>query len=105
MAVSVIFVHMEITENVFDQLAHLSRLQFTNAERAEIKTDLQRMISFVEKLNEVDTTGVAPLLHMSNAINVWREDKVTATTDREQALLNAPGHKDGFFQVPKVIKK
>ncbi|RXK83045.1 Asp-tRNA(Asn)/Glu-tRNA(Gln) amidotransferase subunit GatC [Filimonas effusa] len=96
---------MEITENVFDQLAHLSRLQFNEAERAEIKTDLQRMISFVDKLNEVDTTGVPPLLHMSNAINVWREDKVTAGEGRDQALLNAPEQQNGFFQVPKVIKK
>jgi aspartyl-tRNA(Asn)/glutamyl-tRNA(Gln) amidotransferase subunit C len=96
---------MEITNSEFDQLAHLSRLQFTEEERVEIKGDLQRMIAFVEKLNEIDTTGIPPLLHMSNAINVWREDKVETTGNREEALQNAPGHKNGFFQVPKVIKK
>lgn len=96
---------MEITDSAFDQLAHLSRLRFTEGERIEIKADLQRMIAFVEKLNEIDTSGVAPLLHMSNAINVWREDKIETAGNREEALQNAPEQKDGFFQVPKVIKK
>jgi aspartyl-tRNA(Asn)/glutamyl-tRNA(Gln) amidotransferase subunit C len=96
---------MEITDSAFDQLAHLSRLQFTEGERVEIKGDLQRMIAFVEKLNQIDTDGIPPLLHMSNAINVWREDKVETTENREAAMLNAPEQKDGFFQVPKVIRK
>lgn len=96
---------MEITDSVFNQLAHLSRLRFTDSEQVEIKADLQRMIAFVEKLNEVDTTGVAPLLHMSSAINVWREDKVEARESRDEVLQNAPASKDGFFLVPKVIKK
>lgn len=103
--VSVIFVFMEITDKVFDQLAHLSRLQFDVAEKEEIKGDLQRMIAFVEKLNEVDTTGVQPLLHMSNAANVWREDAVKGSVTSEEALLNATDADGQFFKVPKVIKK
>lgn len=103
--VSVIFVCMEITDKVFDQLAHLSRLQFTDTEKEEIKGDLQRMIAFVEKLNEVNTEGVAPLLHMSSASNVWREDEVRGSVTREEALLNAADADGQFFKVPKVIKK
>jgi aspartyl-tRNA(Asn)/glutamyl-tRNA(Gln) amidotransferase subunit C len=103
--VSVIFVYMEITDKAFDQLAHLSRLQFTDAEKEEIKGDLQRMIAFVEKLEEVDTTGVTPLLHMSSASNVWREDEVKGSVTREEALLNAAEADGQFFKVPKVIKK
>ncbi|BAV08816.1 aspartyl/glutamyl-tRNA(Asn/Gln) amidotransferase subunit C [Filimonas lacunae] len=96
---------MEINDTAFDQLAHLSRLQFSAAEKEEIKGDLQRMIAFVEKLNEVDTTGVAPLLHMSSAANVWREDEVKGSVTNEEALLNASDARDQFFRVPKVIKK
>jgi len=88
-----------------DKLAHLARLQFSALEKEEIKNDLQKMIQFVEKLNEVDTTGIAPLLHMSDSINVLREDEVKGSIDRLEGLKNAP-HQDGtFFKVPKVIKK
>lgn len=100
-----IFVYMEITDQAFDQLAHLSRLQFSAAEKEEIKGDLQRMIAFVEKLNEVDTTGVQPLLHMSSAANVWREDVVKGSVTSKEALLNASDADAEFFKVPKVIRK
>jgi aspartyl-tRNA(Asn)/glutamyl-tRNA(Gln) amidotransferase subunit C len=66
---------------------------------------MQKMIAFVEKLNELDTTGVAPLLHMSDNVNVLREDEVKGSISREDGLKNAPLHDDQFFKVPKVIKK
>ena len=87
-----------------DKLAHLSRLQFNDAEKQAIKTDLQRMISFAEKLNELDLEGVEPLLHMSDEVNVLREDEVKGSITREEALKNAPLHDEQFFKVPKVIK-
>jgi aspartyl-tRNA(Asn)/glutamyl-tRNA(Gln) amidotransferase subunit C len=63
------------------------------------------MIAFVEKLNELDTTGVAPLLHMSDNVNILREDEVKGSINRQTALKNAPLHDEQFFKVPKVIKK
>ena len=63
------------------------------------------MIAFVEKLQEVDTTGTAPLLHMTDAINVYREDTVKGSIAREDAMKNAPDTDGTFFKVPKVIKK
>lgn len=87
-----------------DKLAHLSRLQFNETEKAEIKNDLQRMIGFVEKLNELDLDGVEPLLFMSEEINVLREDEIKGSISREEALKNAPLHDEQFFKVPKVIK-
>jgi len=63
------------------------------------------MISFVEKLNELDLEGTEPLLHMSENVNVLREDEVKGSITREEALKNAPAHDDKFFKVPKVIKK
>jgi len=95
---------MEVNDAMIDKLAHLARLEFNETEKQEIKTDLQRMIVFVEKLNELDLEGVEPLLHMSEEINVLREDEVKGSVDRSEALKNAPSHDDQFFKVPKVIK-
>jgi len=96
---------MEVTDALVDKLAHLSRLEFDAAAKESIKNDLQRMISFVEKLDELDLTGTEPLLHMSDNVNVLRNDEVTGSVSREAALENAPAHDDKFFKVPKVIKK
>jgi aspartyl-tRNA(Asn)/glutamyl-tRNA(Gln) amidotransferase subunit C len=96
---------MEVNDVLVDKLARLSRLQFNETEKAEIKNDLQRMIGFVEKLNELDLDRVEPLLHMSEDVNVLREDEVKGSVSREEALKNAPLHDEQFFKVPKVIRK
>jgi aspartyl-tRNA(Asn)/glutamyl-tRNA(Gln) amidotransferase subunit C len=96
---------MEVNDALVDKLANLSRLQFDATEKEGIKKDLQRMIQFVEKLNELDTTGVEPLLHMSEQVNILREDEVLGSISREQGLQNAPVHDEQFFKVPKVINR
>lgn len=96
---------MEVNDAMVEKLANLSRLQFNDTEKAEIKYDLQRMIAFVEKLNELNLEQVEPLLHMSEEVNVLREDEIKGSITREEALKNAPLHDDQFFKVPKVIKK
>lgn len=96
---------MEVNDAMVDKLAHLSRLEFNDTEKKEIKNDLQRIIAFVEKLNELDLDGVQPMLFMSNEVNVLREDEVKGSVSREEALKNAPLHDEQFFKVPKVIKK
>ena len=96
---------MEVNDALVEKLANLARLSFDDAEKAAIKNDLQKMIHFVEKLNELDTTGVEPLLHMSNNVNVLREDDVKGSISRESGLQNAALHDDRFFKVLKVIKK
>jgi aspartyl-tRNA(Asn)/glutamyl-tRNA(Gln) amidotransferase subunit C len=94
---------MEVNDALIDNLANLARLQFDDAEKEGIKKDLQRMITFVEKLNELDTTGVEPLLHMSDEVNVLREDVLNGSVSREEALKNAPSTDGIYFKVPKVI--
>jgi aspartyl-tRNA(Asn)/glutamyl-tRNA(Gln) amidotransferase subunit C len=96
---------MKITNELIDELAQLARLEFAPEEKEGLKADLERMINFVEKLNEVNTDGVAPLLHMSPRMNVLREDEVQGSISREEALQNAPAKNEAFFLVPKVIKK
>jgi aspartyl-tRNA(Asn)/glutamyl-tRNA(Gln) amidotransferase subunit C len=96
---------MEVNDALVEKIAHLARLQIDPAAKEASKKDLQRMISFVEKLNELDTTGVAPLLHMSDNVNILRSDEVNGSIPREEGLKNAPLHDEQFFKVPKVIKK
>jgi aspartyl-tRNA(Asn)/glutamyl-tRNA(Gln) amidotransferase subunit C len=96
---------MKVDDALIDNLAHLARLQFSDEEKAELKKDLQSMIAFVEKLNEIDTTGVKPLLHMSSEVNILRDDEVKNSITHEEALLNAPIPGKEFFKVPKVIKR
>jgi aspartyl-tRNA(Asn)/glutamyl-tRNA(Gln) amidotransferase subunit C len=95
---------MKVNDELIDKLANLARLEFNSEEKEEIKKDLEQMIGFIDKLNELDTTGVEPLLHMTENVNILREDEVTGTISREDALKNAPLHDDQFFKVPKVIK-
>lgn len=96
---------MEVNDALVQQLANLARLEFSEQETTEIRSDLQRMITFVEKLNELDTSNVAPLLHLTADYNVFREDVVHSSVSRAEALKNAPNATDEYFKVPKIIKK
>jgi len=90
---------------MIEDLANLSRLEFNDQEKTDIKKDLEKMIRFVEKLNELNTTGVEPLLHMSSNLNILRNDEIQGSVTREEALKNAPDQDGVFFKVPKVIAK
>lgn len=96
---------MEVNDAMIESLADLARLHFNEEEKKEIKSDLQRMIAFIDKLNELNTEGVEPALHMSDEINVFREDEIRGSISREEGLKNAPETDGVFFKVPKVIKK
>jgi aspartyl-tRNA(Asn)/glutamyl-tRNA(Gln) amidotransferase subunit C len=96
---------MIVNDALVEKLANLSRLEFDETEKEEIKSDLEKMIGFIDKLNELDTTGVDPLLHMSENVNVFRKDEVKNEIKREEVFRNAPLHNEEFFKVPKVIKK
>jgi aspartyl-tRNA(Asn)/glutamyl-tRNA(Gln) amidotransferase subunit C len=96
---------MQVNDALVDKLATLAHLEFNDADREAIKGDLQKMIGFIDKLQELDTTGVEPLMHMSDAVNVLRDDVPGGMLNRQQALHNAPHHDEQYFQVPKVIKK
>jgi len=96
---------MEVTDELIDNLSDLARLEFNATDKEEIRKDLQRMILFVEKLGELDTTGVEPLLHMSPETNVLRDDIPGGSVSRAAALSNAPATDGTYFIVPKVIRK
>jgi aspartyl-tRNA(Asn)/glutamyl-tRNA(Gln) amidotransferase subunit C len=96
---------MLVNDALVENLAGLARLEFNKEEKEIIKDGLQRMIQFVDKLNELDTSGVRPLLHMTEAHNILREDVVRGSITREEGLKNAPDTDGVFFKVPKVINK
>lgn len=95
---------MEITDKTVDELAHLARLQFEGEEKQRIKHDLNRILGFMEKLNELDTEGVEPLIYLSEEMNVLRNDEARKTITQQQALKNAPQRDSDYFKVPKVLK-
>lgn len=96
---------MEINDNLVNKLAILSRLHFDEHEKVAIKADLEKMIRFVDKLNELDTSNTDPLMHITEHVNILREDEVFQDINRVEALKNAPVKSGQFFIVPKVIAK
>lgn len=86
-----------------DEVAHLARLEFNDEAKAEILNDMNRMLAFVDKLNELDTTNVEPLIYMTDEVNVMREDEPKDTLSQKEALKNAPKKDSDYFKVPKVI--
>jgi aspartyl-tRNA(Asn)/glutamyl-tRNA(Gln) amidotransferase subunit C len=96
---------MEVNHALIDKLSLLARLDIKPAEKEKLRADLQQMIGFIEKLQELDTTGIEPLMHLTEEMNVLRTDEVKGSVTIEEALQNAQLKKDRFFMVPKVIKK
>ena len=86
-----------------EEVAHLARLEFTEEGKADILNDMNRMLAFVDKLNEMDTNGIEPLIYMTDEVNVLREDEAKDTLTQKQALKNAPKKDSDYFKVPKVI--
>jgi len=93
-----------VTNELVDKIAHLARLEFENEAKEEIKNDMQRMLAFVEKLNEINTDNVAPLVYMNSETNKLRNDIAKQTITHAQALQNAPKHDTDYFRVPKVVE-
>ncbi len=96
---------MKIDINTVDKIAKLSRLEIAPEEKENVIKDLSKILSFMEKLNELDTTGVEPLVYMSAGVNITRNDVVKEVITHEEALQNAPDHDADYFKISKVIEK
>ena len=97
---------MKIDDATLDRIAELARLDFSDpAAREQILADMQRVLDFVEKLNEVDTKGVEPLIFMTDEENVLREDVAEMSITKAEALSNAPVKDSDYFKVPRVVDK
>ena len=86
-----------------DEIAHLARLEFNNEEKDQILNDMNRMLAFVDKLNELNTEKVEPLIYMTEERSILRDDEIKVTVSQDEALKNAPKKDSDYFKVPKVI--
>ncbi len=96
---------MKIDKKDVEKLAHLSRLQLDEKAIEDMQGDMNKMLHFVEKINELDLEDIEPLAYMSEEVNVLRTDEVKQVITHEEALKNAPDKDTDYFRVPKVIKK
>ena len=96
---------MKINDETVRKIAHLARLEVGPAELEEVKADMERILEFMDKLNEVDTSEVEPLIYMTTGTTVLRPDTVSTEIGTSDALKNAPDHDGKFFRVAKVIDK
>ncbi len=94
---------MSVTLKEVEHIAELARLKFSKEELENFTHQLNQILEYMEKLNELDTKNIEPLSHPIEGNNIFREDKLKPSINREQALKNAPDRDDGFFKVPKVI--
>jgi aspartyl-tRNA(Asn)/glutamyl-tRNA(Gln) amidotransferase subunit C len=94
---------MAVTRKDVEHIAELARLKFEEKELDQFTNELNEILTYVEKLNELDTENVEPLSHPIEGVNNFREDIVRPSIQREEALKNAPDKDEEFFRVPKVI--
>ena len=94
---------MKINHNVISKLARLSKLKFNEDEMKLISNDLSKMLEFINQLQDLDTEGIDPLIHVNEEINNWREDQVQGMISQEEALSNSPVKDGTYFKLPKVL--
>lgn len=92
-----------IDNETIEYVGILAKLELSEEEKEEAKKDMDKMLDYIDKLNELDTAGVEPMSHIFSVQNVFREDVVTNGNDREAILANAPKKRAGSFVVPKTI--
>ena len=92
-----------ISDETIEYVGILAKLDLSGEEKEQAKKDMEEMLDYIDKLNELDTDGVEPMSHVTDVVNVFREDVVTGTDDRDELLKNAPEQKDGMYVVPSTF--
>ena len=96
---------MKVSNELVEKIASLSKLEFNGEQKKAIQKELENMLNFVEKINELDTDHVEPLIHLTQEVNHYREDIPVQILTHEEALKNAPKKDSDYIRVPKVIEK
>ena len=94
---------MSVSISDVEKTAYLARLEFNEGEKHALQEQLNQIVTYVEKLNELDTDNVEPTLHVLDIRNVFRDDVARPSMSQDEVLMNAPRRKKGYFSVPKVI--
>ena len=92
-----------ISDETIEYVGILSKLELSEEEKEQAKKDMGSMLDYIDKLNELDTTGIEQMYHVFPVQNVFREDVVTNGDESEKTLKNAPGEKDNMFMVPRTF--
>lgn len=95
---------MKVTREIIDYVAELSRLELTEEEKEREVNDMGKILEYMEKLGELDTDEIEPMTHTLGTENVFRDDMVEPSWDRETLLNSAPFKKDGMYMVPKTVE-
>ena len=93
-----------ISDETIEYVGILAKLELSEEEKEQAKKDMGSMLDYIDKLNELDTTGVEPMSHVFPVENVFREDVVRNGDQRDEMLANAPAEKDGSFKVPRTVE-
>ena len=93
-----------INDETIEYVGILAKLELSDEEKEQAKSDMGRMLDYIDKLGELDTSGVEPMSHVFPVQNVFREDVVTNGDTREKLLANAPEQKEGMFMVPRTFE-
>ncbi len=93
-----------ISDETIEYVGILAKLELSAEEKEAAKKDMGRMLDYIDKLNELDTSQTEPMSHIFPINNVFREDEVTNGDDHEKILMNAPEKKDGAFKVPRTVE-
>jgi aspartyl-tRNA(Asn)/glutamyl-tRNA(Gln) amidotransferase subunit C len=96
---------MSIDLKTVERVAALAKLDFSDTEKTRIQEDLNKIVLYFDKLNEVDTDGIEPLVFISEEINVFRNDIPQLEITKEEALKNAPQKNSDYYKVPKVLER
>lgn len=96
---------MNIAKETIYKVADLARIEIAEQEVETLQADMNKILTFMEKLNELDTQNVAPLVYMNPEVNVWREDIVQQDITVSEGLKNSALHNEDFFLVPKILDK
>lgn len=95
---------MKITKKEVEHVARLARLELTDEEKERFTRELNSILTYIDKLNELKTDDVEPTSHVIPIVNVFREDEVRPSHLREKVLANAPEEEEAFFKVPRILE-
>lgn len=93
-----------ISDETIEYVGILAKLELSDSEKEEAKKDMEKMLDYIDMLNNLDTEGVEPMSHVFQVNNVFREDVVVNGDMRDAILANAPAKKEGYFKVPKTVE-
>ena len=94
---------MKISLETVEHIAHLARLEFEGEKKIAIQQDMENIIAFMDKLSEIPTDNVEPLIFMTDEYNKLREDVAVVTLTQDEGLKNAPKKDSDYFRIPKVL--